>query len=75
MAPTKKNIDKALREAGFPEDFEIVKGKGYIYFSGGNSLDWESTSVMIPFFSMQSVEQWVNSAIALSKGEWPWLIQ
>ena len=66
---TKAKIDKALHEAGFPDDFEIVKGAGYIYFSGGDSMEWYTSSVMVPYLYLQSVEQWVESAEALRDGE------
>ena len=69
MKPTKANIDKALHAAGFPDDFEIVKGAGYIYFSGGNVMEWYASSVMIPYLYLQTVEQWVEIAEALRDGE------
>ena len=68
MKPTKANIDNALHAAGFPDDFEIVKGDGYIYFSGGDSVEWYSTSVMEPYLNRQTVDQWVKSAKELQAG-------
>ena len=62
IKPTKENINRALHEAGFPDDFEIVKGEGYIYFSGGDAMKWYTSSVMIPYLYLQTVEQWVRRA-------------
>lgn len=62
---TTRRINEAL-----PEGYVIVKGEGYYYFIGdgeyGDTFQWESSSVMIPYLNLQSVKAWIESFLFLA---------
>ena len=56
---TLKQVNKALKVAGF--EGELVKGKDYFYFVSDelDKLRLQTTSVMVNRLSALTVEQWV----------------
>lgn len=50
-----KQVNKLL-----PEGYELVKGKGYFYFSGNDALDWETSSVYVYKISDLPLERWLE---------------
>lgn len=52
-------VNAALKKAGHSE--ELVKGKGYLYFSGPSTATWRSTSVMVPHVKRMSVKKWIEA--------------
>lgn len=57
---TKARIDAALRAAGI--DATIVRGTGYVYFTGPATATWYTTSVSTPRLSDLTVGGWVDEA-------------
>jgi len=45
----------------------LKKGKGYFYFSEGNSYDWDSTSVYVYRIDDMTFQEWYNEYKNLSK--------
>lgn len=50
---TTKNVNAALEKVGVPE--RIVQGKGYVYFDGGDSSSWDTSSIPVYKLSQMSV--------------------
>ncbi len=44
--------------AHLPGDWELIRGKGYLYFAGGGD-QWETHSVMTPRLSDQTLGEWL----------------
>lgn len=64
---TAKQVTLFLRrEFGMAEDIELVKGKGYFYFSGGNAPLWGDTSVCVYRLTELTLGQWANEYNTLS---------
>ena len=64
---TISRVNDALEAAGF-EGVELVRGNGYFYFSGGDSVRWRTTAVYTDRLTGMTVEQWVDEARQL-RGE------
>ena len=61
---TIKQINKAIKALGGQE--ELFKGEGYMYFAGGNSSNWEQTSVYVTRVNDFTIEQWIDEYEHLS---------
>ena len=57
MRITLKQINDALRAAGHEE--ELVRGRGYFYFAGGDAAIWPSSGVYVYRLSELTLEQWL----------------
>jgi len=59
---TIRRVNDALEAAGF-EGVELVRGNGYFYFSGGDTVRWHTSGVYgVSRLTAMSVEEWVNEA-------------
>jgi hypothetical protein len=61
---TVARVNKALREAGHPET--LRRGKGYYYFTGGDSAGWYTSSVYVNNVSAFTVAGWIAERNRLS---------
>ncbi|WP_338924611.1 hypothetical protein V0M98_33890 (plasmid) [Pseudomonas silesiensis] len=52
------SVNEALAKIGAKE--QLVKGNGYLYFTGGGAASWPSCSVMVPRLSDYTLEQWLT---------------
>ena len=59
-------VNKALKEKGYAET--LVKGKDYLYFTGGDAHSWKTASVMVPRVGVLTVEQWIDARNELASG-------
>ena len=59
-----RSINNALAVRGVKE--RLFKGKGYFYFSEGNSERWRSTSVDVYRLNALTLDQWLNQWKELS---------
>lgn len=59
-APAKSTaqVNKILKEHGYEET--LVKGSGYLYFDGGDTSSWFSSSVSVPRVSSLSPQRWID---------------
>ena len=57
-AGTSKSVNAALKAVGAEE--RITRGKGYIYFTGGNASAWRYSSVPVPMIKSLTVSQWID---------------
>jgi hypothetical protein len=61
-APTHRltftSVNEALAKIGAKE--QLVKGNGYLYFTGGGAASWPSCSVMVPRLSDYTLEEWLT---------------
>lgn len=55
---TLKTVNAALKAAGHSE--ELVKGKNYFYFTGGESHKWEGTVVYVPYLNDLTLGLWIR---------------
>jgi len=46
--------------AHLPDGYELVKGKGYFYFSYPANELWEQESVMVINLRQQSLQDWID---------------
>jgi hypothetical protein len=53
-----KMVNAAIEKLGGKE--RLVHGKGYFYFTGGDSELWPRSSVMIYRLNSMTLEQWVE---------------
>lgn len=51
-------VNSALKQIGADET--LVKGKGYFYFIGGESTEWNQQSVYVFSIKELSIEQWIT---------------
>jgi hypothetical protein len=51
-------VNDALAKIGAKE--QLVKGNGYLYFTGGKAASWPSCSVMVPRLSDYTLEEWLT---------------
>lgn len=70
MRVTINRINAALQEAGL-DGVEIVRGRGYFYFAGGDTGSWPSSSEYVFHLSNYSVQEWVGIALKLAGKERP----
>jgi hypothetical protein len=68
MRVTIKRINAALQEAGLA-GVEIVRGRGYFYFAGGDAASWPSSSEYVYHLSNYTVQEWVGIALKLAGKE------
>jgi len=54
------DINKALKIAGY-EGYKLVRGKGYFYFIGNDSMFWETSSVYVYRLDELTIQQWVDN--------------
>jgi hypothetical protein len=54
---TLRTVNAALKAAGFAE--ELVRGRGYFYFTGGDAHTGPTSAVPVFHLSAYSVEAWV----------------
>lgn len=57
-ALTLKAVNLALIKSGASE--ELVKGKDYFYFSGGDTPEWDGTIVYVPRLNDLTLDEWVD---------------
>ena len=57
---TLRSVTKELRKASGDPKVELVRGRGYFYFSGGVADRFFSQSVYVYRLRSLSVEQWVE---------------
>ncbi|WP_274644204.1 hypothetical protein [Pseudomonas serbica] len=50
-------VNDALAKIGAKE--RLVKGNGYLYFTGGGAANWSSCSVMVPRLSDYTLDEWL----------------
>lgn len=62
MKLTITNVNKALAAAGIAA--ELVKGKGYFWFSGDEASDWYTSSVGVPRLDSLRMETTVADWVA-----------
>jgi hypothetical protein len=55
---TCKQVNKAIKALGGEE--ELVRGDGYMYFVGGDTENWEQSSVYVPRVGDLTVERWIE---------------
>lgn len=53
-------VNKYLHQNGVPNDIQLVRGKGYFYFVGGNTPLWYDTSVYVFHLDELSLEDWLK---------------
>lgn len=51
-------VNEALAKIGAKE--RLVKGNGYLYFTGGQAPSWPTSSVMVPRLTDYTLEQWLT---------------
>jgi len=60
---TLNSINKALALVPELSGIELVRGKDYFYFAGGNAHEWNEAGVYgTCHLSALSIEQWVDEA-------------
>lgn len=59
FARTVDQVNHALKAAGI--DAEIVRGNGYLYFTGPGLESWFTTSVPVCYLSQKKVAGWVQA--------------
>jgi len=63
MATTLNKINAALVVGGHQE--RLFRGKGYFYFSDGNTPNWPATSVCVYRLNELTLEQWLEEHASL----------
>lgn len=58
-ARTTKQVTDALQAAGY-KGVQLMKGKGYFYFTGRATAHWKESRVFIDAISKISVERWIK---------------
>lgn len=54
---TVARVNAALKAAGAEE--RLARGRGYLYFRGGNAALWPASAVYVAHVEALSVEEWV----------------
>lgn len=65
MKATIAMVNEALRKRGRSET--LVKGRGYAYFTGGETARWRATSVYVYRISDLSISEWLEEHRQLSE--------
>lgn len=66
---TIRRVNDALEAAGF-KGVELVRGNGYFYFSGGDTVRWHTTAVYTNRLTGMTVDEWVDEARRLREEAW-----
>lgn len=51
-------VNKKLKELGYSE--QLVRGDSYFYFIGGDTENWQQTSVYVSALNQLSLDQWIE---------------
>ena len=57
---TLAKLNKFLRDNGMPDAIELVKGKGYFYFTGGETVTWHTTTVLVTRSDALTPTEWLS---------------
>jgi hypothetical protein len=66
MKTTVAAVNRELKRLGHAE--HLRRGKGYYYFAGGRSTEWNQSAVYVAHVWQLTVAQWVAEYNELSKG-------
>jgi hypothetical protein len=55
---TVRDVNKLLKNLGITE--QLVRGKGYYYFGGGEAHTWYSSSVPVAHITQLTMRQWLD---------------
>lgn len=55
---TVKKVNAELQKRGLLE--KLVKGKGYYYFTGGDSHTWKTSGVYVSSVNQMTLSEWVE---------------
>ena len=66
-ARTLRQVNQYLWKNGMPKNLELVKGRGYFYFRGGNTPRWPQTGVYVYKLADLSLKDWLREYKNLAK--------
>ena len=52
---TLKEVNKHL-----PKGYELIKGKGYLYFWGNDCASWYTSSVAVCYLKHLTIKRWIE---------------